>query len=67
MESEKERATAEQEHQVRAAEFSQAQRKLQFYEKDIPRSISRSKPYFQLKDHLETRLQVPVLYALFLS
>ena len=58
MESEKERATAEQEHQARAAEFSVAQRKLQFQQKDMPRSISRSQPYFQLKDHLETRLQV---------
>ena len=58
MESEKERTRAEAEHSTRASEFAVAQRKLQVLEKDMPRSIKRARPYFELKDNLETRLQV---------
>lgn len=58
MEAEKERTRTEAEHSARASEFAIAQRKLQILEKDMPRSIKRGRPYFELKDNLETRLQV---------
>ena len=58
MESEKERTRAEADHSARANEFAAAQRKLQLLEKDMPRTIKRARPYFELKDNLETRLQV---------
>ncbi len=49
MESETEKAASEQEHQIKSAEYSAIMSKLHFYEKDMPRSISRAR-YFVKKN-----------------
>ena len=60
MDAEKDRHKAEHGHQKCASDFASAQHKLHLIEKDIPRSINRSRPYFDLKDNLEVRLQVRI-------
>ena len=58
MESDRERTKAEQNHMTKAGEYASIQQKIHFYEKDLPRSIPKSRPYFELKERLEHNLMV---------
>jgi len=57
MEAEKEKRVSEQEHQTRAAEYNAIQLRLGLILKDMSRTVSKAKPFYELKDKLESRLQ----------
>lgn len=43
MESEKEKAACELEHELRAKEYANIQQKLNYFQKEMPRTINRAK------------------------
>jgi len=43
MEAEKEKAACELEHELRAKEYANVQQKVNFFQKEMPRSINRAK------------------------
>ena len=58
MDSDRDRTRAEANHLTKSAEYACTQQKIHYYEKDIPRSISKSRPYFEMKERLEHNLMV---------
>ena len=48
---------SEVEHRLRAEDFTCAERRVQELEKNLRREIEKSRPYFQMKDKLNTDLQ----------
>lgn len=57
MDAEKQKSVCEIEHQTKAAEYAAIQQRLAFLLKDIPRTINKAKPFYEMKDRLEGRLQ----------
>jgi hypothetical protein len=56
VDAEKEKTACDLEHQTKAAEYVAIQQRLAFMLKDIPRTINKAKPFYDMKDKLETRL-----------
>lgn len=57
MDAEKEKAACELDHEQKAKDYANIQQKLAFLQKDMPRTIFRSKAFYELKDVLQSRLQ----------
>ena len=58
MESETEKTKSEEEHMKRASEVAMIQQQLKAMEKKWNRTIPKSRPYFELKEKYELKLEV---------